>query len=54
MHKVLLCSEMDIDIRYRDEELKVAWDLYNDSNDKYKQVIAQKQAISEIKVSAAR
>ena len=54
MQKVCLSSDMDRDIPARDEELKVAWDLYNDSNDKYKQVIAQKQAISEIKVSAAR
>ncbi|PWA83573.1 DNA repair protein Rad50 [Artemisia annua] len=33
----------------RDEELQVAWDLYNDSNVKWKQVEAQKQAKSEIK-----
>ncbi|GKA14218.1 DNA repair protein RAD50 [Tanacetum coccineum] len=33
----------------RNEELQVAWDLYNDSNDKCKKVEAQKQAKSEIK-----
>lgn len=32
-----------------DEELKVAWDLYNDSNDRCKNVEAQKRAKSDIK-----
>nr|GEU84341.1 DNA repair protein RAD50 [Tanacetum cinerariifolium] len=44
-----LYDDLEEKKKARNEELQVAWDLYNDSNDKCKKVEAQKQAKSEIK-----